>query len=47
MCRLIVRSRGDSPMARLQGPVQWIMQRRTMLGIKERAEAAPPPPAAG
>jgi hypothetical protein len=41
-CRLIVRSRGDSPMARLQGPVQFVMQRRSMLGIKARAEGAPP-----
>jgi hypothetical protein len=27
-------------MARLQGPVQFVMQRKTMLGIKQRAEEA-------
>jgi hypothetical protein len=26
-------------MARLQGPVQFVMQRKMMLGIKQRAEA--------
>ena len=36
--RLLVRSRGSSLMARLQGPVQFVMQRKTMLGIKQRAE---------
>jgi hypothetical protein len=25
-------------MARLQGPIQFVMQRRMMLGIKQRAE---------
>jgi hypothetical protein len=30
-------------MARLQGPVQLVMQRRTMRGIKERAEGARAP----
>jgi hypothetical protein len=38
--RLLVRSRGSSLMARLQGPVQFVMQRKTMLGIKQRAEEA-------
>jgi hypothetical protein len=38
--RLLVRSRGSSLMARLQGPVQFVMQRKTMLGIKQRAEGA-------
>jgi hypothetical protein len=36
--RLIVRSRGDALATRIQGPIQFVMQRRTMLGIKERAE---------
>jgi hypothetical protein len=36
--RLIVRSRGRSRVARAQGPVQFVMQRKTMLGIKRRAE---------
>jgi hypothetical protein len=36
--RLLVRCRGSSPMARLQGPVQFVMQRKMMLGIKQRAE---------
>jgi hypothetical protein len=37
-CRLVVRSRGKALMARLQGPAQFVMQRRLMLGIKQRAE---------
>ena len=44
--RLLVRCRGRSLMARLQGPVQFVMQRKLMLGIKQRAEgnlvASPP-----
>jgi hypothetical protein len=36
--RLIVRSRGDSFSARIQEPLQFVMQRRLMLGIAERAE---------
>jgi hypothetical protein len=34
--RLLVRCRGSSLMARLQGPVQFVMQRKMMLGIKQR-----------
>ena len=44
--RLLVRCRGNSLMARLQGPIQFVMQRKMMLGIKQRAErnpAASPP----
>jgi hypothetical protein len=37
-CRLVVRSRAGGLMARLQGPVQFVMQRKMMLGIKQRAE---------
>jgi hypothetical protein len=40
--RLIVRSRGSSRAARAQGPFQFVMQRKTMLGIKRRAECASP-----
>jgi hypothetical protein len=36
--RLLVRCRGNSLMARLLGPVQFVMQRKMMLGIKQRAE---------
>jgi hypothetical protein len=36
--RLLIRCRGNSLMARLQGPVQFVMQRRMMLGIKQPAE---------
>jgi hypothetical protein len=36
--RLLVRCRGRSVMARLQGPVQFVMQRKMLLGIKQRAE---------
>ena len=36
--RLLVRCRGNSLMARLQGPVQFVMQHKMMLGIKQRAE---------
>jgi hypothetical protein len=36
--RLLIRCRGSSLMARLQGPVQFVMQRKMMLGIKQRAE---------
>jgi hypothetical protein len=38
--RLLVRCRGTSLMARLQGPIQFVMQRKMMLGIKQRAEEA-------
>lgn len=38
--RLVVRSRGRGLVARLQGPVQFVMQRKMMLGIKQRAEHA-------
>lgn len=37
-CRLVVRSRASALDARLQGPIQFVMQRRMMLGIKQRAE---------
>lgn len=36
--RLIVRSRGSGVVARLQGPIQFVMQRKMMLGLKQRAE---------
>ena len=36
--RLLIRCRGNSLMARLQGPVQFVMQHKMMLGIKQRAE---------
>jgi hypothetical protein len=36
--RLLVRCRGSSLMARLQGPVQFLMQRKMMLSLKQRAE---------
>jgi hypothetical protein len=39
--RLIVRSRGSGMMGRLQGPLQFVMQRRTMRGIEQRAEGSP------
>jgi len=39
--RLLVRCRGSSLMARLQGPVQFVMQRKMMVGIKQRAEGEP------
>jgi hypothetical protein len=42
--RLLVRCRGSSLMARLQGPVQFVMQHKMMLGIKQRAEANLPSP---
>ena len=42
--RLLVRSQDSSLMARLQGPVQFVMQRKTMLGIKQRAEGQLPSP---
>ena len=38
--RLLVRCRGNSLMARLQAPMQFVMQRKMMLGIKQRAEAS-------
>jgi hypothetical protein len=38
--RLLIRCRGNSLMARLQGPVQFVMQRKLMLGIKQRAEGS-------
>jgi hypothetical protein len=31
-CRLVIRSRGNSLMARLQGPAQFVMQRKMMIG---------------
>jgi hypothetical protein len=40
-CRLVIRSRGSSLMARLQAPVQFVMQRKMMLGIKQRVETSP------
>jgi hypothetical protein len=36
--RFLIRCRGNSLMARLQGPVQFVMQRKMMLGIKQHAE---------
>jgi hypothetical protein len=36
--RLIVRSRDHKMATRIQGPIQYVMQRRTMVGIKERVE---------
>jgi hypothetical protein len=36
--RLIVRSRAAGFAARLQGPIQFVMQRKMTLGIKQRAE---------
>jgi hypothetical protein len=36
--RLLIRSRGSSRMGRVQGPIQFVMQRRAMVGIKQRAE---------
>jgi hypothetical protein len=36
--RLLIRSRGSSLMGRIQGPIQFVMQRRAMVGIKRRAE---------
>lgn len=44
--RLVVRSRGRGLAARLQGPAQFVMQRRMMLGIKQRAEHTPARPVA-
>jgi hypothetical protein len=38
-CRLVIGSRGSSLMARLQAPVQFVMQRKMMLGIKQRVES--------
>ena len=37
-CRLVVRSRARGPVARPQGPIQFVMQRKMMAGIKQRAE---------
>lgn len=37
-CRLVVRSRAAGLAARLQGPAQFVMQHKMMLGIKQRAE---------
>ncbi|WP_343949644.1 hypothetical protein [Spirilliplanes yamanashiensis] len=45
-CRLVVRSRNGGVAARLQGPIQFVMQRRMMLGIKQRAEGVWSPSAA-
>ncbi|MDF2742285.1 MAG: hypothetical protein K0S88_3655, partial [Actinomycetia bacterium] len=36
--RLLIRSRGSSRMGRIQGPIQFVMQRKAMVGIKQRAE---------
>lgn len=36
--RVVVRSRGHGLAARLQGPAQFVMQRRMLVGIKQRAE---------
>jgi hypothetical protein len=36
--RLLIRSRGSSLMGRIQGPIQFVMQRKAMVGIKQRAE---------
>ena len=36
--RLLIRSRGSSLMGCLQGPIQFVMQRKAMVGIKQRAE---------
>lgn len=44
--RLIVRSRACGVIARLQGPIQFVMQRKMMLGIKQRAEGTWAPSAA-
>ena len=38
-CRLVIRSRGSLPIARLQAPAQFVMQRNMMLGIKHRVES--------
>ena len=40
--RLLIRRRGSSLMVRLQGSVQFVMQRKMMLGIKQRAEGRLP-----
>jgi hypothetical protein len=42
--RLLVRCRGNSLMARLQGPVQFVIQHKMMLGLKQRAEGSLPSP---
>jgi hypothetical protein len=39
-CRLIIRSRASGLDIRMQGPFQFVMQRKTMLGIKQRAESS-------
>jgi hypothetical protein len=36
--RLLIRSRGSSLMGRIQGPIQFVMQRKAMVGIRQRAE---------
>jgi hypothetical protein len=41
-CRLVVRSRAGGLVPRLQGPIQFVMQRRMMAGIKQRAEGKRP-----
>jgi hypothetical protein len=38
--RLIVRTRDSNTATQIQGPIQYVMQRRTMVGIKERAEGS-------
>ena len=35
--RLVIRSRGSSLMGRIQGPIQFVMQRKAMVGIRQRA----------
>jgi hypothetical protein len=35
--RLLIRSRGSPRMGRIQGPIQFVMQRKAMVGIKQRA----------
>jgi hypothetical protein len=41
--RLIVRTRDSSPSTRVQGPIQFVMQRQTMRGIEHRAEGTAVP----
>ena len=36
--RLLIRSRGSSRIGPIQGPIQFVMQRKAMVGIKQRAE---------
>jgi hypothetical protein len=39
MSRLIVRSRDNKMSTRIQGTIQYVMQRRTMVGIKDARRA--------